>query len=213
MLDSKLKATFKKDGSRNDDQDGLDLNYKMKHDNLTSTGGGQKRLPNLINDKSKFDGMSHDNPFKAVPEETSENIHTPQQTKYTEEFPSALAYPKNNFQTPFGPQNVSDLSALTQPKLCKLSEKGTKNSMSNAPVFHLYGELGQASRDRINTNSNKSSMNCYKQARNVYLNTISDKKSYKSYNTNTTAMIDEMSLPEERSIDFKLHDFGVKNLR
>ena len=85
--------------------------------------------------------------------------------------------------------------------------------MSNAPVFHLYGELGQASRDRINTNSNKSSMNCYKQARNVYLNTISDKKSYKSYNTNTTAMIDEMSLPEERSIDFKLHDFGVKNLR
>jgi len=26
-------------------------------------------------------------------------------------------------------------------------------------------------------------------------------------------MIDEMSLPDERSIDFKLNDFGAKNLR
>jgi hypothetical protein len=26
-------------------------------------------------------------------------------------------------------------------------------------------------------------------------------------------MIDEMSLPDERSVDFKLNDFGVKNLR
>ena len=85
--------------------------------------------------------------------------------------------------------------------------------MSNAPIFQLYGELGQASKERIKTNSNTSSMNQYKHARNVYLNTISDKKSHRSYQTNTTAMIDEMSLPDERSIDFKLNDFGAKNLR
>ena len=45
------------------------------------------------------------------------------------------------------------------------------------------------------------------------MNTISDKKSYKSYQTNTTAMIDEMSFPDERSIDFKMNEFGAKNLR
>lgn len=98
VLDSKLKATFRKDTSRNEKHDGLEFNQKVKNDNLTQqTSTHQKRLSNLLNDKNKFDGLSHDNRFKAVPEETSENINTPQQTKYTEEFPSALAYPKNNF--------------------------------------------------------------------------------------------------------------------
>lgn len=45
------------------------------------------------------------------------------------------------------------------------------------------------------------------------MNTISDRKSYKSIQTNTTAIIDDMSFPDERSIDFKLTEFGAKNLR
>jgi hypothetical protein len=48
----------------------------------------------------------------------------------------------------------------------------------------------------------------------MYMNTVSDKKcSMKSYHTNTTAMIDEMSFPDERSVDFVAQDFGTKNLR
>ena len=81
--------------------------------------------------------------------------------------------------------------------------------MNNGQVLQLYGEQG-ASRDK-KTNSNKSSVNRYH--RNLYHNTVSDKKSHISYQTNTTAMIDEMSLPDERSVDFKLNDFGIKNLR
>ena len=68
------------------------------------------------------------------------NVCTPQQTKYTEEFPSALAYPKNNFQTPFGAQTVSDISALTQQKVSKLS--GNKTSTNNAAIL-IYGETGK----------------------------------------------------------------------
>jgi hypothetical protein len=35
VLDSKLKATFKKDSSRNEKQEGLEFNQKVKIDNLT----------------------------------------------------------------------------------------------------------------------------------------------------------------------------------
>lgn len=72
-----MKATFKKDSSRNEKQEGLEFNQKVKVDNLTQTGSHQKRLSNLVNDKNKYDGLSHDNRFKVVPEETSENINTP----------------------------------------------------------------------------------------------------------------------------------------
>ena len=70
----------------------------------------------------------------------------------------------------------------------------------------MYGEHGTS---RV-ANSNKSSMNHNRVARNLYLNTFSDKKSYISYQTNTTCMMDDM---DERSVDFKLTEFGAKNLR
>ena len=41
----------------------------------------------------------------------------------------------------------------------------------------------------------------------------SHSKSNHTHHTNTTAMVDEMSFPEERSVNFKINDFEEKNIR